>query len=140
MTNTKYISGVVHLPYEGCPTCPTHEYDGPGQPNRPTPEAHPACSGAQANECEICSGDDDDDNPNRPTEPDYCAQCGQTPCLWIGFSDHYTEPLPLTLAHYEQRQMCERIEALTDTQRRDALLYLSSDIDMMERALHMVIR
>lgn len=79
-------------------------------------------------------------NPNRPTQPSYCAQCGFAPCLWLNYSAHYTDPQPFTLERHEHLAMIARIDALTDQQRRDALVMFSSNIDMMEQAMLMVTR
>jgi hypothetical protein len=77
---------------------------------------------------------------NRPTEPNYCALCGHAPCLWLNYSTHYTDPQPYTIERHEHLEMMKRIDALTDSQRRDALMFLSGNVDMMNLAMKMVAR
>ena len=78
-------------------------------------------------------------NENRPTPANYCAICGER-CLWTNFSQHYTDPQPWTVERHEHVVIISRIDALTDSQRRDALVFLSGNVQMMEAALHMVQR
>ena len=80
-------------------------------------------------------------NPNRPTSAGYCAQCGYSPCLWLTFSRHYTDPQPLTREQYETRAIAERIDALTNEQRRDALVFISGgNAELLQRALAFIKR
>lgn len=83
------------------------------------------------------------DNRNRQTDWNYCANCGMAPCL---FEDpakctRYMQTQPITLQQHETHLIVSRIDALTDTQRRDALVYLSGRNDeSMNDAIRMVTR
>jgi hypothetical protein len=79
-------------------------------------------------------------NPNRPTGPDYCAGCGRAPCMWTAYSQHYTDPQPHTLERHNHIVMIARIDAMTDSQRRDLLVWFSSQEETMDRGIRFVTR
>ena len=66
------------------------------------------------------------DNPNRPTGLDYCAQGAHTRENHYEDGTCYGSPRPRTAWEQGTLDRAATIDALTDDQRRTALLYLSS--------------
>jgi len=83
-------------------------------------------------------------NPNRPTGETYCANCGFTPCRLTDVPGYTCtelhQPEPITPFTHETHLACDRIDSLTDSERRDALVYLTGATpDTTDRAIAHVI-
>jgi hypothetical protein len=59
--------------------------------------------------------------------------------MWKDYSQHYSPPRPLTIERYDHFAMIARIDALTDAERRDLCVHLSS-LPQMDNAIRFVTR
>lgn len=110
----------------------------------------PACGfdlGTHRPKCPRSYGPGNYGNPNRPTPAGYCASCGRESCLWYDehgtliYSTDYHQPAPITLEQHGTHETRALIDTLTETECRDALMYLSGrSSEFLTQAIRIVKR